>query len=109
MYPISAQLPRDVLTPVTARVTPQLINTPRRKGASLLIAFGVSPALHGRGLGSRLLSHGLAKLDERGVDAWLIRAKGLAPFYERFGFKDGGTYAVDELAHWEDGVVMFRE
>jgi ribosomal protein S18 acetylase RimI-like enzyme len=53
--------------------------------------IGVDPAYQGRGLGSELLSRGLARCDRDGVPAYLeatsLRSVSL---YERFGFETAG-------------------
>ena len=50
--------------------------------------LAVTPALQGRGLGARLLEHGLAIVDDHGLPAFLETPNPrTVPFYERHGFE----------------------
>jgi GNAT superfamily N-acetyltransferase len=61
-----------------------------------LLAIGTRPAAQGRGLGSVLLAHTLAALDELGAPSYLeatsARSRAL---YARFGFDDVGELTLD--------------
>lgn len=108
LFPIPVKVV-DKFTAVYERETKKFINTPRRKNAWYLSTLAVLPDHQGRGFGQRLIQHGLALVDERGAAAWLIRVKDTEKFYGRYGFKEVGTLAVDEMAEWDSGEVMFRE
>ena len=57
--------------------------------------MGVDPALHRRGLATRLMEALLAWSDERGFACVELDATAAgAPLYERFGFRDAGSTAV---------------
>mgnify|MGYP006297002569 CR=1 FL=1 len=62
---------------------------------------GVRPAVQGQGLGTRILTHHLNVLDNKGIPAYLEFSNEInAPFYRRLGFSkinetklgDGGPY-----------------
>jgi len=56
-----------------------------------LSMIGVDPARQGRGLGSALLKHTLAAIDDEGVAAYLESSNPKnIPLYERFGFEVTG-------------------
>ena len=56
--------------------------------ASLLAPLAVLPAYQGRGIGSRLVEDGLARLKAAGVD--LVFVLGHPDYYPRFGFLPAG-------------------
>src|SRR6202011_8286 len=57
--------------------------------------MGVDPALHGRGIGTALMTGLMAWCDERGFRDVRLDATPLgAPLYERFGFRDFGETIV---------------
>lgn len=57
--------------------------------------MGVDPALHGRGIGTALMTELMAWCDERGFRDVRLDATPLgAPLYERFGFRDFGETIV---------------
>ncbi|UJP39484.1 GNAT family N-acetyltransferase [Cellulomonas palmilytica] len=67
--------------------------------AVYLHLLAVRPGLQGRGLGSRLVSHGLATFDERGTTTWLCTAEERdVVFYERLGFAVVGQVPLDDAA-----------
>jgi GNAT superfamily N-acetyltransferase len=51
-----------------------------------LTLLGTDPAHRGRGLGQRLLSANLTRVDAAGAPAYLEAADELVPLYQRFGF-----------------------
>jgi GNAT superfamily N-acetyltransferase len=52
-----------------------------------LVALGVTPERHGRGLGSKLIGVGLDRADADGVPAYVETSDpSNVPYYERFGF-----------------------
>ena len=52
-----------------------------------LLAVGVDPELQGKGIGTALLSEGLARADEAGTPCYLETSEpSNVPFYERLGF-----------------------
>lgn len=85
-----------------------VINTPRRKSAWYLSTLSVDPELQGKGLGSMVLQHGLARADQHGAATWLVGVKGVDQYYERHGFKEVGRANIGEMAHWQGGSIMFR-
>lgn len=52
-----------------------------------LTLLGTDPAYSGRGIGQRLLSANLERLDAAGAAAYLEASDQLVPLYERFGFQ----------------------
>lgn len=63
--------------------------------------IGVDPAHQGRGVGSALLRHVLAKVDAEGVAAYLESSSPKnVPLYQRFGFEVAG-----EIQHADSPVV----
>ena len=66
--------------------------------ALLLGPIAVDPALHGLGIGAKLMRHALSRAAERGHGAVLL--VGDAAYYERFGFS---ASAVQDL--WLPGPV----
>ena len=56
---------------------------------------GVDPCAQGRGLGSILLKHALARIDQQGLSAYLENSNPRnTPFYERAGFEVVGQIGV---------------
>ncbi|AKI98408.1 acetyltransferase (GNAT) family protein [Archangium gephyra] len=71
-----------------------------------LLALGVDPRFQGRGVGSALLRHTLARIDAEGAPAYLEASNPtLIPFYERHGFK---VAAVIEVRDVPPLTPMFR-
>lgn len=61
-----------------------------------LATLGTEPARQGRGIGSSLLSAGLAEVDESGLPAYLESSKERnVPFYARYGFEVVDVLRVD--------------
>ncbi|WP_331769817.1 N-acetyltransferase (plasmid) [Embleya sp. NBC_00888] len=66
-----------------------LLDAPRRLvEVQVLSPLAVMPELHGRGIGSTLVRHGLGILAERAVP--LVFLEGDPGYYSRFGFVPGG-------------------
>lgn len=62
-------------------------NHPREPHAYLWF-IGVRPEAQGLGIGSRLLAHGLAQVDAKGLPAYLeSSAEANVPLYRRYGFE----------------------
>ncbi|KAG8677785.1 hypothetical protein FPOAC2_03927 [Fusarium poae] len=78
------------------------------RDAWYLSTLAVEPPLQGNGLGSMLLNHGLERVDQAGVAAWLIGLEGIDSFYERNGFVTVEKANVGELGHWNGGSIMLR-
>jgi ribosomal protein S18 acetylase RimI-like enzyme len=69
---------------------------PHHRDHWYLLAMGVRPEAQGRGLGSILLAHTLAHLDERGDAAYLEATSPRSRrLYERFGFEVTDEFAPD--------------
>jgi predicted N-acetyltransferase YhbS len=64
-----------------------------RHDALLLGPIAIDPALRSRGLGGRMIRHGLHRARELGHGAVLL--VGDAPYYERFGFSREGAMSLD--------------
>ncbi|CAH0053089.1 unnamed protein product [Clonostachys solani] len=96
---------------VYEQVTPQYLNTDRRKNAYYLSTLVVEPKLQGSGLGTVLLKDGLRKVEEEDPNApsWLVGVKGVEGFYGRQGFVEVGRMNVGELSHWGGGAIMIKE
>ncbi|HEY8618440.1 GNAT family N-acetyltransferase [Phenylobacterium sp.] len=63
-----------------------------------LWTLGVDPRRQGRGLGSVLLRHALARIDADGAEAYLEASNpALVPFYERHGFEVAGLIEVEDV------------
>lgn len=63
-----------------------------------LWALGVDARLQGRGVGSALLRHTLARIDAEGAEAYLEASNpALVPFYERHGFEVAGVIEVADV------------
>jgi GNAT superfamily N-acetyltransferase len=60
-----------------------------------LTLLGTDPAHRGRGLGQRLLSANLERVDAAGAPAYLEASDELVPLYERFGFRVLKRFALD--------------
>jgi GNAT superfamily N-acetyltransferase len=99
----------ETFTRVFADIQPTIMNSDRRRNAWYLSTLCVEPKLQGSGLGSRLLLDGIQRVDRDGAAAWLIGLAGLDGFYGRYGFKEVARANVGELAHWDGGLIMFRE
>jgi putative acetyltransferase len=70
-----------------------LLDAPRRLvEVPVLSPIGVLPELHGQGIGSALIRHGLQILDER--RAPMVFLEGDPGFYSRVGFKAGGDLGL---------------
>jgi putative acetyltransferase len=68
--------------------TASLLDAPERLvTVQVLSPVGVVPARQGRGVGTALIRHGLALLEERGVP--LVFLEGSPAYYARFGFRPG--------------------
>ncbi len=61
--------------------------------AQILAPLAVKPDLQGKGIGSRLVSDGLARMVESGVD--LVFVLGHPHYYSRFGFRPAGRRGLD--------------
>lgn len=98
-------------TRVSDEVTPQYLNTERRRNAYYLSTLIIDPKRQKTGLGSVLLKDGLRRVEEEtpGAASWLVSVHGAEPFYNRVGFAEVGRMNVGELAEWTGGVIMFRE
>ncbi|VUC27680.1 unnamed protein product [Clonostachys rosea] len=96
---------------VYEQVTPQYLNTDRRKNAYYLSTLAVEPKLQGSGLGTVLLKDGLRKVEEEDPNApsWLVGVKGTEGFYGRLGFVEVGRMNVGELSQWGGGAIMIKE
>jgi ribosomal protein S18 acetylase RimI-like enzyme len=71
-----------------------------------LWTLGVDPRLQGRGVGSALLRHALARIDDEGADAYLEASNpALVPLYERHGFEVTGVIEVQDVPRL---TPMFR-
>jgi ribosomal protein S18 acetylase RimI-like enzyme len=71
-----------------------------------LWALGVDPRLQGRGIGSALLRHALARVDAERADAYLEASNpALVPLYERHGFQVTGLIEVHDVPRL---TPMFR-
>lgn len=110
LLPIPSLSPHDVsiFDRAFATLEPQLLSTPRRRSAWYLATLSVSPALQRRGLGAKLLRHGLDAADRAGVATWLVGLHALERYYARFGFVEVARANVGELKDWTGGAVMFR-
>lgn len=69
--------------------------------------LGASPAARGRGVGGRLLRHGLARADEAGLGVYLESSTPEnVPFYEKFGLVSRGPVpaygTADPIGMWRD-------
>lgn len=64
-----------------------------RHDALLLGPIAIDPALRSRGLGGRMIRHGLHRARELGHGAVLL--VGDAPYYQRFGFAREGALGLD--------------
>ncbi len=63
-----------------------------------LWTLGVDPRLQGRGVGSTLLRHALARIDAEGATAYLEASNpALIPLYERHGFEVVGRIEVEDV------------
>jgi putative acetyltransferase len=70
-------------------VTRNLLDAPRRLVDVLVVSpLAVRPADQGRGVGTRLMRHALAVLEDRPEP--LVFLEGSPDFYPRFGFAPGG-------------------
>jgi ribosomal protein S18 acetylase RimI-like enzyme len=68
-----------------------------------LAMLGVDPRHQGRGIGSSLLGHRLAKIDEEGAPAFLeTTSPANLPLYERFGFE-----VIADVPNADDSVRTF--
>lgn len=66
-----------------------------------LVFLGVSSAAQGRGVGSAILKHTLAPLDERGVTAYLeASTERNVALYTRHGFEITGEFDLPGLHFW---------
>ncbi|PZQ64328.1 MAG: GNAT family N-acetyltransferase [Phenylobacterium zucineum] len=71
-----------------------------------LWTLGVDPRLQGRGVGSALLRHALARIDAERADAYLEASNpALVPLYERHGFEVTGVIRVLDVPQL---TPMFR-
>ncbi len=69
--------------------SPGLLDAPPRLvSVAILSPIGVRPDRQREGIGSALIRHGLAMLDERSVP--LVFLEGHPGYYPRFGFRPGG-------------------
>lgn len=66
-----------------------------------LVFIGIAPSAQGRGVGSAMLKHTLASLDERGVTAYLecTTARKVA-LYQRHGFEVSHEFELPGLNMW---------
>jgi putative acetyltransferase len=71
--------------------SPSLLDAPKRLVAvQVLSPVGVVPARQKRGVGTRLIQHGLELLMERDVP--LVFLEGAPAYYSRFGFEPGAAH-----------------
>ncbi|HEX3296665.1 MAG TPA: GNAT family N-acetyltransferase [Nocardioides sp.] len=61
-----------------------------------LTLLGTDPTYSGRGIGQRLLSTNLERVDEAGVPAYLEASDELVPLYARHGFRVLRRFALDD-------------
>jgi len=61
-----------------------------------LTLLGTDPTYGGRGIGQRLLSANLERVDAAGAPAYLEASDELVPLYERFGFQVLRRFALDD-------------
>jgi putative acetyltransferase len=73
-------------------VAPLLVDRDVVEGA-YLTCLSVEPSLHGRGIGSRLVQGGLARLSERGCEA--VTLLGDPAYYGRFGFSSAVAERIE--------------
>jgi len=68
--------------------TESLLDAPRRLvPVQVLSPVGVLPLRQGRGVGSAMIRHGVAALEQRGVP--VVFLEGSPVYYSRFGFRQG--------------------
>lgn len=72
-----------------------------------LYTLAVSPNVQGRGIGSQLLTHGLARADESGFGSYLeATSPGSQRLYERHGFAVKQEIPTPDA--WANEIGMFR-
>ncbi|MFI1291350.1 GNAT family N-acetyltransferase [Streptomyces sp. NPDC020792] len=105
--------------------TRSLLDAPRKLvEVHVLSPLAVMPELHGRGIGSVLVRHGLGILAERAVP--LVFLEGDPGYYSRFGFEPGGglgfrkpslripdgafqAVRLPEYEPWMTGTLVYAE
>ncbi len=61
-----------------------------------LSLLGSDPSVTGQGIGSDLLRHTLALIDDAAAPAYLETSDGLVQFYERFGFQRAAAFVLPD-------------
>ncbi|KAK1705936.1 acyl-CoA N-acyltransferase [Colletotrichum acutatum] len=65
----------------------------------VLQALATHPEYQGRGIGTRLLQHGLEKIDSQSLACWIHASPSSYRLYEKAGFQEVGKSEYD-LAEW---------
>jgi ribosomal protein S18 acetylase RimI-like enzyme len=97
---LEESVPRDVMADVSAMFGEMVAYHPRDPHW-YLPTVGIEPHLHGKGLGSALLTEALSRCDQQHMPAYLESSNPVnGAFYQRLGFEALGAYVLAIRRLW---------